>query len=342
MKLSILDQSPISFNQTAQEALQESMKLAKMGEELGYFRYWIAEHHDIPGLACPAPEIMLSYIGANTNTIRIGSGAVLLPHYKPYKVAEVYNMLATLFPGRIDIGIGRAPGGSAQATNALSDHFLQQVRKMSDLVEDLLLFIENDFPAEHEYANLSASPIPFIAPMPWLLGTSKKSALLAAEKGLAYAFGQFMSGNDGLEIIQQYREHYQSRKGEQKPHVLLTVSVICAETTQKAEEIALSSLIWSLKKNDGKELRSFHSIEEIMKYPLDDKEQNTIEKMKQKIIIGDPYEVKSKLIEIQQEYKVDEMMLLTNTYSPKDRMNSYQLIADIFHKANGNDDTVNE
>src|SRR3954451_253555 len=179
MKLSILDQSLISYNQTAHEALQESMNLAKMGEELGYIRYWIAEHDAIPGLACPAPEIMLSYIGAQTKTIRIGSGAVLLPHYRPYKVAEVYNMLATLFPNRIDMGIGRAPGGSAEATNALSDHFLQNVWNMPNLVQDLLHFLNNGFPDEHEFAKLSASPMPNIAPVPWLLGTSKKSAQLA-------------------------------------------------------------------------------------------------------------------------------------------------------------------
>lgn len=123
MRLSILDQSPISSNQTPQEALYESMKLAQIGEKLGYTRYWIAEHHDLPGLACPAPEVMLGFIGAHTKSIRIGAGAVLLPHYKPFKVAEVYNMLATLFPGRIDVGIGRAPGGSAEVTNALSDNF---------------------------------------------------------------------------------------------------------------------------------------------------------------------------------------------------------------------------
>ena len=342
MKLSILDQSPISYSQTAHEALQESMNLAKMGEELGYIRYWIAEHHAIPEMACPAPEIMLSYIGAHTKTIRIGSGAVLLPHYKPYKVAEVFNVLATLFPGRIDMGIGRAPGGSAEATNALSENFLQQVRKMPDLVEELLRFVENDFPDNHEYEKLSAYPLPPIAPVPWLLGTSKKSALLAAEKGVSYAFGQFMSGNDGEEIIQQYLDHFQARKQQQKPHVLLTVSTICADTNKKANEIALSSLIWSLKKANGIGAKVVPSIEEVMKYPLNEKEQKMIERMKQKIIIGDPNEVKSKLIEIQRKYKVDEMMLLTNTYSPKDRTNSYQLVADVFDLHSGNDVTQSE
>lgn len=123
MKLSILDQAPVLSGKSAQEALKESMKLAQSGEKLGYTRYWIAEHHDFPGLASSAPEVMLGYIGANTEKIRIGAGAILLPHYKPYKVAETFNMLATLFPDRIDLGIGRAPGGSAEASIALSGNF---------------------------------------------------------------------------------------------------------------------------------------------------------------------------------------------------------------------------
>ncbi len=337
MKLSILDQAPISSNQTAQEALHESMKLAKTGEDLGYTRYWIAEHHDLPGLACSAPEVMLSYIGANTKTIRIGSGAILLPHYKPYKMAEVFNMLATLFPGRIDMGIGRAPGGSAQATNALTENFLQQVWKMPDLLEELLYFLEDDFPSDHEYANLSASPIPSVAPDPWLLGTSKKSALLAAEKGMSYAFGQFMSENDGVEIVQQYLDHFKSRKQEQKPQVLLTVSTICAESTKKAEEIALSSLIWSLQKINGRGNRFVPSIEEAKQFVLNEKDQEVVEKMKQKMIIGDPYEVKAKLLDLQLKYKANEIMLVTITHSPKDRIKSYQLVSKVFDLAGRND-----
>ena len=191
MRLSILDQSPISSNQTPYDALNGSMKLAQAGEALGYTRYWIAEHHDLPGLACSAPEVMLSYIGANTNRIRIGSGAVLLPHYRPFKVAEIFNMLATLFPNRIDIGIGRAQGGSAEAANALSANFLQSVRNFPTLVRELLHFIDDDFPADSEYSKVSASPIPENPPVPWLLGTSKKSALLAAENGMPYTFRSF-------------------------------------------------------------------------------------------------------------------------------------------------------
>ena len=326
MKLSILDQSPISSDQTASDALNESVKLAQAGEALGYSRYWIAEHHDLPGLACSAPEVMLSYIGVHTKQIRIGSGAVLLPHYKPYKVAEVYNMLATLFPNRIDIGIGRAPGGSAEATNALSDNFLQQVWKMPNLVKELLHFLHDDFPEDHEFSKITASPMPQVPPMPWILGTSKKSALLAAKNGLAYAFGHFMSENNGAAIIEKYLDAFEPKKHGSFPQVLLTVSAICAETTEKAEEIALSSLIWAIQKDKG-EGKYVPSIEEAKNYELNEKEREKLLQMKQNMIVGNPQEVGKKLYQLQAEFKADEIMLVTITHSPKDRMESYRLIA---------------
>jgi luciferase family oxidoreductase group 1 len=327
MRLSILDQSPISSHQTARDALMESLQLAQAGEAFGYTRYWIAEHHDLPGLACSAPEVMLSYIGANTKRIRIGSGAILLPHYRPYKVAEVFNMLATLFPNRIDIGIGRAPGGSAEVTNALSENFLQKVWALPALVKDLLHFLDDDFPADHEYSKVSASPIPAHPPIPWLLGTSEKSARLAAENGMPYTFGHFMSDNDGAAIIQTYRDHFKPRKEAQIPQVIVTVSAICGETTVQAEEIATSQLIWSLQKEKGEGLQDIPSIKEAKQYKLTDKEQVTFNNMRQNMIIGNPNEVKQQLIELQTNYQADEIMINTITHSPKDRIRSYELIA---------------
>ena len=278
MRLSILDQSPISSNQTVYDALNGSMKLAQAGEVLGYTRYWIAEHHDLPGLACSAPEVMLGYIGANTNRIRIGSGAVLLPHYRPFKVAEVFNMLATLFPNRIDIGIGRAQGGSAEAANALSANFLQSVRNFPTSVRELLHFIDDDYPAESEYSKISASPIPENPPVPWLLGTSKKSALLAAQNGMPYTFGHFMSDNDGAAIIREYIDNFKPRQEGQTPQVIVTVSVICEETTERAEEVAASSLIWSIQTDKGEGHQGIPSITEAKQYQLTEEEIETLVK----------------------------------------------------------------
>lgn len=328
MKLSILDQSPVSTNQTTKQALEKSLSIAKAGDELGYTRYWIAEHHDLAGLACPAPEVMLGYIGANTSKIRIGSGATLLPHYKPYKIAEIFHTLATLFPDRIDIGIGRAPGGSAEATNALSNHYLQQTFKFPELIKELLQFLDDDFQPDNEFATLSAQPLPDIAPIPWLLGTSEKSAILAAELGIAYTFGQFMSSKDGAEIIKQYRSSFRPRKEGDLPQAILTVSVVCAETTEKAEEIALSWLIWSLMKDKPNQEQRIPSLEETKQYKLTDTELAKLEKLKNNMIIGNPKEVGRKIVSLQAQYEVDEIMILTITYDPKDRIESYKLIAE--------------
>lgn len=329
MKLSILDQAPISAFKSAKEALYQSMKLSQAGEKLGYTRFWIAEHHDLPGLACPAPEVMLGFIGAHTNNIRIGSGAVLLPHYKPYKVAEIFNMLSTLFPGRIDMGIGRAPGGSAEATEALSENFLQQVWNMPNSLKELLHFVYRDFPDDHKFSSLNAAPIPDIPPVPWLLGTSKKSAILAGELGVSYTFGQFMSDKDGKEIIQQYLNSFKARSVGDKAEVIVTVSAYCAETTDRAEEIALSSLIWRLLKDQDMKA-GVPTVEEAKRYPLNEKEKDQIKKMKENMIIGNPAEVKAKLLDIKENYYADEIMIVTITHSPEDKIRSYELIADQF------------
>ncbi|MBP1947863.1 LLM class flavin-dependent oxidoreductase [Virgibacillus litoralis] len=319
MRLSILDQAPISNGKTANEALAASIKLAQTGDDLGYTRYWIAEHHDLPGLACPAPDLMLGMIGAQTSRIRIGAGAVLLPHYKPFNVAERYNMLATLFPNRIDLGIGRAPGGSAEASIALSGDFLKQVNQFSDSIDEVLGFLHNSFPKDHMYSKIKPSPVPTYSPEPWLLGTSEKSAILAAEKGLPYVYGHFMSDADGPSIVKQYTNKHSE--------TIVTVSVICAETTDKANELALSSQLWSVQRAKGESSGRIPSVEEAKTYSFSDKEKETIRKLERKMIIGNPKEVKEQLEQLQLLYQVDEFMLVTITHSYEARQKSYELIA---------------
>ncbi|WP_144552284.1 LLM class flavin-dependent oxidoreductase [Peribacillus simplex] len=326
MKLSILDQSPIASGQSAQEALQASLQLAQEGDRLGYSRIWLTEHHDLPGLACSVPEVLISYIGAQTKNIRIGSGAVLLPHYKPYRIAETYNMLATLFPGRIDIGLGRAPGGSAEATMALSDNFLQNVYKMPELVQELLYFLRDEFPKEHPFSNVSAAPIPMVPPEPWILGTSGKSAKLAAENGTAYAFGEFMSESDGVQSFHQYREDFQTKGLLKAPKTIVTVSAICAETEERAKEIALSNILWKIQSGQG-ERKQVPSIEEVRNHDWNEKERALMETMDKKLIYGTPSQVKYHLLEIQEKYQADEIMLITITHKLEDRLNSFRLIA---------------
>ena len=194
-------------------------------------------------------------------------------------------------------------------------------------MRELLHFLDDDFPTDHEYSKISASPIPENPPVPWLLGTSKKSALLAAENGLPYTFGHFMSDNDGAAIIREYIDAFKPRKEEQTPQVIVTVTVICGETTEKAEEVAVSFLIWSLQKEKGEGHQGVPSIKEAKQYKLTEKEKESLKKMRQNMIIGNPHEVKQKLFELQTKYQADEIMINTITYSPEDRIQSYELIA---------------
>ncbi|AOH55099.1 luciferase [Peribacillus muralis] len=323
MKLSILDQSPIASGQTAQEALQASLELAQEGDRLGYHRIWFTEHHDLAGLACSVPEVLISYVGAQTKNIRIGSGAVLLPHYKPYRVAETYNMLAALLPGRIDLGIGRAPGGSAEATMALNDNFLQNVYKMPERVKELLDFIRQGSSKDHLFSKFSAAPIPSIQPEVWLLGTSGKSAILAAENGTAYAFGEFMSENDGVESLKQYRELFQIKGDLKAPKTIVTVAVICAETEEYAKEIALSNMLWQIQIGQG-EKKKVPSKEEVRKH---EKEKGLLEMDHKRMIIGTPSQVKQRLLDIRDKYQADEIMIMTITHKLEDKLNSYRLVA---------------
>jgi len=326
MKLSILDQSPMLKESSAKEALEATIDLAQAADRWGYTRYWTAEHHDLSGLASPAPDIMLGIIGSKTERIRIGSGAVLLPNYQPYNIAERYNLLSTLYPGRVDTGIGRTPGGSAEVSIALAGNFLEKVKKYPDLVDEFNHFIKQDFPADHLYSKITAAPVPEESPVPWLLGTSDKSAILAAEKGMRYVFGDFRSSQDGAAIIQQYRENFTGHT----PEVFAAVPVICAETTEQAEELALSNGLWSVLQSKMEGHVGIPPVEDAKTYNYSEDDREKMEKAKTQQIIGNPEEVKERLETLQERYQIDEFMILTIAPSYETRKKSYQLLAEVF------------
>lgn len=328
MKLSILDQVPIPKGKTAKQALEASIELAQTADKLGYTRYWIAEHHDFPGLASPAPDVILGIIGSVTKQIRIGSGAVLLPNYRPYNIAERYNLLATLYPGRVDLGLGRAPGGSAEASMALAGDFLEQVKRYPKKVDELIHFLNRDFPEDHLYSKISAQPVPKESPVPWLLGTSAKSAILAAEKKLPYVFGDFMSDADGPSIVREYFNTFPERDGK----VIITVNVICAETKELANRLARSNQVWKLMQSKGEGSSKVPSLKETEGYAVTDEDMDTLREANAQYIIGDPPTVRASLEALQKKYKNDEFMLLTITHDLNARKNSYELIAKEFDK----------
>lgn len=236
LKLSVLDLVPRFGESTFEEALRQALDLAQHAEAWGYRRYWAAEHHDLEHLSCASPEILLSHIGARTERIRLGSGAVLLPHYSPLKVAENFRMLAALYPGRIDLGIGRAPGGSAHTSMALSGNFLGHVADLPHRIRALTELLEDRY--RYEDVPVAAKPVPASPPAMWMLGTNTKSAGYAAEFGTGYVFGQFMSDTDGADILRSYREGFQPSAHLGEPHMMVAVSVVCAESEEQASELA--------------------------------------------------------------------------------------------------------
>ena len=240
--LSVLDQSPIAEGATGAQALHNTLDLARLADALGYHRYWVAEHHGGPMLAGPSPEVLIGPIASATETIRVGSGGVMLPHYSPLKVAESFTILAALYPGRIDLGLGRAAGTDPLTTFALQrdrrqaapDDFPQQLG-------ELLAYFEDDLPGDHPFRHLARTlPGRPELPVPWLLGSSPQSAIWAGELGLRYAFADFINP-DGSEIAKLYRERFEPVRDIQAPRTAVAAWVLCAPTDEEAQELASSS-----------------------------------------------------------------------------------------------------
>lgn len=304
IKLSVLDLVPVFDNVDASFALGQAVELAQIAERLGYTRYWVAEHHDMPGLACTSTEVFLSHIGAKTEHIRIGSGALLLPHYKPLKVVESFHLLASLYPGRIDLGLGRAPGGAAEVSLALSGNFLENVWKMPELLKGVTELLQGNY--LYEGRPITARPTPPESPELWMLGTNKKSAAYAAEFGAGYVFGQFMSDVAGEEILQAYREAFTPSSVNAIPRAIVAVGVICAETEEEAERLASSGM--TLFQQEG-------SAEEKSKL------------LERKLLIGTPQSIKEKLEQFSHLYGVDEFIIVTMIPDYEKRLHSFELLA---------------
>ncbi len=329
MRISVLDQSPILTGHSAADAVRETVKLAQAVEQMGYHRFWLAEHHNMHGLADPCPEILLGAVGSATSRIRVGTGGVLLPYYSPVKVAEVFRMHEALFPGRIDLGIGRAPGGdmlTAKAINPISfyasDTFPQQVA-------DLVGWLDDDLPDDHPFKRVRAMPEGTGAPEIWLLGSSDYSAALAAHLGLRFAFAHFINAHGGDAVSRAYRHTFQPSCREYTPQSLVCVFVICAPTADEAERLAAPIDHRRVLMASGRESLIL-STDQALAWSYSDPERAIIARERQRVVIGNPEDVKRKLIEIQQAYEADELMVITITGEYAERLRSYELLAEAF------------
>ncbi|MGZ0085642.1 LLM class flavin-dependent oxidoreductase [Caldibacillus thermoamylovorans] len=328
LELSVLDQSPIAEGTTAEEALANTVRLAQFVEELGYKRFWVSEHHDTSSLAGSSPEVLLGYIGAKTSRIRIGSGGVMLPHYSAYKVAENFHVLAGLAPGRVDLGVGRAPGGMPRATMALHDGKQRPINRYPEQIDELLGYLHDALPPVHPLYGVKAAPIVQSPPDVWLLGSSSETAKLAAEKGLPYVFAQFINGDGGEAAMRLYRERFAPSSYLDKPRSMVAVFAVCAESEEKAEWIAGSLDLALLMIEQGMAVNGIPAPEQAAAYRYSPYERQRVADNRRRMIVGSPARVKDELYRLSEAYETDEIMLVTITYDFHDKLTSFRLIAE--------------
>ncbi len=326
--LSVLDQSPIRNGGSPADAINETLMLAQRCEQWGYHRYWLAEHHASAGLAGCSPEVLLARLGAETKSIRIGSGGIMLPHYSPYKVAENFKLLSTMYPERIDLGVGRAPGSSPYINSVLaygsqigSEYFPQMVGDLDALLRDVE-------PVTPGMEKARAFPLVDEPPALWMLGSSDDSAQLAGHMGLPYCFAYFINSNIRPDIIHYYREKFTASAISEQSYSCLCPFVICAETDTEAERLYKSRELWYLGLLTKKEPGSIPSVEDAEKYKYSAHEKAVLAANHRHIVKGTADAVKEELLSMVENYGVDELMILTITYDFEARCRSYQLLAE--------------
>jgi luciferase family oxidoreductase group 1 len=332
MKLSVIDQSPVPAGFTSADALQNTIELARLTDRLGYERYWIAEHHAMPTLACSAPEILLSRVGAETKRIRIGSGGVMLPHYSPLKVAEQFRMLHALYPDRIDLGVGRAPGGSP-----LDSYALRRERVDRPLPDDfpeqlveLLAFLNGGFPEKHAFARILVSPAMPGSPSPWMLGSSMWSADAAAQLGLPYAFAHFISPEPTRAAIEHYYARFKPSLYLSAPQAIVALGAICADTDVAASRLMASARLMRRRRDRGEWL-PIPTVEEAIAELGDAALKPMIETSEwPRYFVGSPATLRQRFESLATALKLAEIMIVTIVHDHQARLNSYQLLAEEF------------
>lgn len=339
IKLSVLDQSPIVSGYSPAQAVQETIRLAQAAESFGYYRYWLAEHHSIAALADPCPEILVARVAAATSTLRVGTGGVMLPYYSPLKVAEQFRMLEALYPGRIDLGIGRAPGGDQTTALAMGEGRYPGAEHFPEQVQYLAAYLDDDLPADHPFAKVKAMPSGTTSPEIWLLGSSDYSGALASQLGLRFAFAHFISQEGGDVVMREYKARYQPSEREPEPRALLCVFVVCAETVDEAERLAASAHLRRLNTDYGVNA-PVPTPEEAVRYPYTEADRRRIEHHRRRVVLGTPEDVMRQLLALADAFHADELMLITVIGNYEKRLRSYELVARAFDLCQRNPPTA--
>ena len=321
--LSVLDQSPIAQGEDAATALRHSEQLAQHCDRLGYHRYWLAEHHASKTLASSSPEILITRIAGATSKIRVGSGGVMLSHYSPFKVAENFLLLATLYPDRIDLGVGRAPGSDGLTAAALAYGNPLGIEYYPAKVKDMVAFITGETPLTEAFEKLKATPAVAAAPQVWMLGSSMDSATYAARFGLAFSYAHFIAPEVAIDAMHHYRSSFVAEHYD-RPYASIGVAAITSDDPEKIDRYRRIRELSRLRRDAGQ--RGPVTPEEAMEFPFDDASIARMNDKKSRQIIDTPGETARAIRNLARDSGADEVVVLTNTYDFDDRLRSYELL----------------
>jgi len=326
--LSVLDQTPVIDGHSVADAIAATVELAQLADDLGYTRYWCAEHHGLRGVSNPCPEVMLARLGSVTQRIRLGSGGVMLPYYSPFKVAEQFMMLEALFPNRIDLGVGRAPGGDMRTAQAVAAGDYNRGDIFPQQVADLVGLMNGTLPADHIAQGVLLQPQIDTRPQLWVLGSSEFGGLLAAQLGIRFAFAHFINAHFGHQVAHAYRERFKAGN-EAQPYLAAAVFVICADTEQEAADLEKAVDLRRVQMAYGLNA-PIPTIEQGLAQEYGGREQLVIDREKPRSIIGTPEQVTERMLALQEQFQADELVVLTVAGSYRARLRSYELLADAF------------
>ena len=329
LRLNVLDQSPIRPGATPRQALLETVELAKLADRLGYTRFWVSEHHNTNTLAGSTPEVLLAHLGNHTQHLRLGSGGIMLPHYSALKVAENFRMLETLFPGRIDLGMGRAPGADRLTAYALNPSNQFNEKDFVEQLMDLQAYLRDEKVPDTIHERVMAIPQSATAPELWILSSSGQSGLFAAHLGMAFSFAQFINGAGGPAAVQQYRQRFRPSPELAEPLANVAVFTLCADTEEKANELRKAMDMQLIRFNRG-EFRTFPSTEEVRSYQFTAEDQAHLLHNRARVVSGTPEQVHAQFTQMAADYGVDELTAVTITADFEDRRRSYELLAEVF------------
>jgi luciferase family oxidoreductase group 1 len=328
--LSILDLSPVTAGGSAAQSLRNSIDLARHADTLGYRRYWLAEHHNLPNIASSAPDLMIGQIAAATRNMRIGSGGVMLPNHAPLTVAERFKVLEALFPGRIDLGIGRAPGTDHVTSIALRRR--QDIRDEDDFLDrfqELLLLENKGYPKDHPFSSVHAMPNDVPLPPIFLLGSSDYSAQLAAQIGAGFSFAHHFAGHDAAHAMRLYRDTFKPSQFLQKPHAILATAAVVAETADEAERLASTVDLNFVRRARGV-YAPLESPDVALAQDYSPIDRERIAQNRERFAVGDQAMVKARLDELAAATQADEIMITTMIYDHEARKRSFSLLAEAF------------